>query len=53
MIRPNEITYFVIDDIDKWLSKDGYEEVEIAEDIGGILIKARKSFYGYLFDVNI
>ena len=53
MIRPNEITYFVFDDIDKWLSKDGYEEVEMAEDEIYILIKAKKSFYGYLFDVNI
>lgn len=53
MIRPNEITYFVIDDFDKCLSKDGFEEIEIAEDIGGILIKAKKSFWGYLFDVNI
>ena len=32
MIRPKEITYFVFDDIDKWLSKDGYEGIEISED---------------------
>jgi hypothetical protein len=53
MIRPNEITYFVFDDIDKWLSKNGYEEIEMAEDKIYFLIKSRKSFYGYLFDVNI
>ena len=53
MIRPNEITYFVFDDIDKWLSKNGYEEIEIAEDKIYFLIKAKKSFYGYFFDVNI
>ena len=53
MIRPNEITYFVFDDIDKWLSKNGYVEIEIAEDKIYFLIKAQRSFYGYLFDVNI
>jgi hypothetical protein len=53
MIRPNEITYFVFDDIEKWLSKNGYEEIEMAEDKIYFLIKAQKSFYDYLFDVNI
>jgi hypothetical protein len=53
MIRPNEITYFVFDDIDKWLSKNGYEEIEMAEDKIYFLIKAQRSFYGYHFDVNI
>jgi len=53
MIRPNEVTYFVFDDIDKCLSKNGYEEIEIAEDKIYFLIKAKRSFYGYFFDVNI
>lgn len=45
MIRPNEITYFVFDDIYKCLSKNGYEEIEIAEDKIYFLIKAKKSFF--------
>ena len=53
MIRPNEITYLVFDDIDKWLSKYDYEEIEISEDKINILIKAKKSYDGYLFDVDV
>ena len=31
MIRPNEITFLVLDDIEKWLSKYDYEEIELSE----------------------
>jgi len=53
MIRPNEITYFVFDDIDKWLSKDGYQEIEIAENKNFIFVKANKSYDGHLFGVDV
>ncbi|MEJ2102775.1 MAG: hypothetical protein P8X68_22805 [Desulfobacterales bacterium] len=53
MIRSNEITYLVFDDIDKSLSKKGYDDIKIAEDKIYFLIEAKKSFYGYFFVVNI
>lgn len=53
MIRPNEITYLVFDDIYKWLSKYDYEEIEILENNLFFLIKAKKSYDGYLFEVDI
>jgi hypothetical protein len=53
MIRPNEITLLVLDDIDKWLSKYDYEEIELLENNGDIFIKAKKSYDGHLFDVYI
>ena len=53
MIRPNEITYLMLDDIDKWLRKYDYEGIELSENRIHILIKAKKSYYGYLFDLDI
>jgi hypothetical protein len=53
MIRPNEITLLVLDDIDKWLSKHDYEEIELSEIKDYIFIKAKKSYDGRLFDVDI
>jgi hypothetical protein len=53
MIRPNEITYLVLDDIDKWLSKYEYEEIELSENKNYIFVKAKKSYDGHLFDVDI
>ena len=48
-----ETATLIRDEIDKWSSKDGYEEIEIAEDKTDIRIKTKKSFWGYLFDVNV
>ena len=53
MIRPNEITYLVFDDIYKWLSKYDYEEIELSENKNYIFVKAKKSYDGHLFDVDI
>jgi len=40
------------DEIVKWLSKAGYKEIKIAEEKIYIRSKAKKSFEGYLFDVE-
>lgn len=53
MIRPNEITCLVFDDIYKWLNKYDYEEIELSENKIYIFIKAKKSCDGNLFVVDI
>jgi len=53
MIRPIEITLLVFDDIDKWLRKYDYEEIELSENKNYIFVKAKKSYDGHLFDVEI
>jgi hypothetical protein len=53
MIRPNEITCVVLDDIYYWLNNYDYEEIELSEDKKYILIKAKKSYCDYLFNANI
>ena len=53
MIRPNEITLLVLDDIGRWLSRYDYEEIEVSENKNCIFIKTQKSYDGHLFDVDI
>ena len=53
MIRPKEITILMLDDIYKWLSNYDYEEIELSENKIDIFINAKKSYDGYLFDVDI
>jgi hypothetical protein len=47
-----ETATLIRDEIDKWLSKEGYEEIKIAEGKTYTRSKAKKSFWGYLFDVE-
>ncbi len=53
MIRTKEITQLALDDIEKWLSKYSYEEIEFLEDKNYIFVKANKSYDGHFFNVDI
>jgi hypothetical protein len=53
MIRPDEITCILIDDIHKSLSKFNYEEIEFSEYGIYIFIKAKLSYWDYLFEVEV
>lgn len=53
MIRPNEITFLIIDNIEKWLNKYDYEEIELMEEKNYIFVRAEKSYDDHLFNVNI
>ena len=52
MIRPNEITFLVLDVIEKWLSKYDNEEIELSENKNYIFAKSKKPYDGHLFDVD-
>ena len=53
MIRPNEVTLLVLNEIDKCLSKHDYETIELSEVSNYIFIKAKKTYDGHLFEVDI
>jgi hypothetical protein len=52
MIRPDEITYLVFDDIYNKLSKYKYEEIELSENNQYIFGRAKKSYGDHLFKMD-
>ena len=52
MIRPDEITFLVVENIYNWLGKYEYEEIELAENNQNIFGRAKKSYSEHLFEMD-
>jgi len=52
MIRPDEITFLVVEDIYNWLSKNDYEEIELSKNNQHIFGRAKRSYFDHLFEID-